>query len=287
MFLRTTPRSRGLSRRWECRDIGSLPPSPPPLLQLSVVSGQFGQRRNKAPTTGNWQLATRPQPLATPFVGREHELAQLQAWYARVQQGERQIVFVSGEAGIGKTTLVEAFLQRLESRVQSLESEDQKPLLSKVRTLNPRPQTLDARVRIGHGHCVEQTGPGEVYLPVLQALQQLCNAPYGDQVVAILRRYAPRWLLQLSGVIEADERERLQRQVQGATPQRLFHEFTQAIEQLTAKTALILFFEDLQWSDGLTLELLAYLAQFQEQARLLVIGTYRPADTVSLRPHLL
>ena len=118
-----------------------------------------------------------------------------------------------------------------------------------------------------------------MYLPVLQALQQLCDAPDGDQVVAILRRYAPRWLLQLSGVIEADERERLQRQVQGATPQRLFHEFTRAIEQLTAKTALILFFEDLQWSDVSTLELMAYLA-LQEQVRLLVIGTYRPADTV-------
>ena len=77
----------------------------------------------------------------------------------------------SGEAGIGKTSLVERFLARAKAG---------KP------------------VRIGRGNCVEQAGPGEAYLPVLQALQQLCRAPNGEQVVAVLRRYAPLWLLQLS-----------------------------------------------------------------------------------------
>ena len=130
------------------RFIAAVSTTAPPVIsyQWSVVSSDTEETKPLQLGTENWRLATRPRQLTTdhwqlptPFVGREHELAQLQAWYARVQQGERQIVFVSGEAGIGKTTLVEAFLQRLESRVQSLESEDQKPLLSKVRTLDPRP----------------------------------------------------------------------------------------------------------------------------------------------------
>jgi len=54
--------------------------------------------------------------------------------------------------------------------------------------------------------------------------------------------------------------------------------YWRAVEQVAAEAAVILFFEDLQWSDGSTLELMAYLAQLQEQARLLVIGTYRDAD---------
>ena len=60
----------------------------------------------------------------------------------------------------------------------------------------------------------------------------------------------------------------------------MLRECAEAIEKLAAETILILFLEDLQWSDGATLELLEYLARRQEQARLLVIGTYRPADTV-------
>ena len=118
---------------------------------------------------------------------------------------------------------------------------------------------------------------------MLQALQQLCRAPDGDQVVAILRRYAPLWLVQLSGVIEADELEKLQRQVQGSSPQRMLREFADAIKELAAETPVILFLDDLQWSDAATVEFLAYLAQRREPTRLLVIGTYRPADTILSR----
>src|SRR6266545_5764276 len=120
------------------RFIASLPPSPSvsgPRFQVSSP-----QIEEEGGPFGTWNLK-----LETPFVGREHEVAQLLAWYEHVQQGERQIIFVSGEAGIGKTTLVEHFLAQVQ------------------------PQRL---VRIGHGHCVEQSEQGEAYLPVLQALQQ-------------------------------------------------------------------------------------------------------------------
>jgi len=234
---------------------------------LPVLSPQFSVPRlaseSRVPQLtpdGNWQLPTGLQPLTpdiwrltTHFVGRESELARLQVWYKRVQQGKRHITFVSGEAGIGKTTLVERFLAQAQAR---------------------------GPVRIGRGHCIEQYEHGEAYLPVLQALQQLCRVPNGDQVVAILRRYAPLWLVQLSGVIEGDELEKLQRQVQTGGPQRMLREFAEAIEVLAAETPLVLFLEDLQWSDAVTLELLAYLAQRRERARLLVIGSYRPADMV-------
>jgi DNA-binding winged helix-turn-helix (wHTH) protein len=225
-----------------------------PLATTPPVSGSGFQVsslqiEDKGRRLGTWNLK-----LETPFVGREHELAQLQAWYERVQQAERQIIFVSGEAGIGKTTLVEHFLAQAPA---------------------------GGVVRIGRGHCIEQYEHGEAYLPVLQALQQLCRAPDGEQVVAILRRYAPLWLVQLSGMIEVDEREKLQRQVQGTSPQRMLREFVEAVEVLATETTVILFLEDLQWSDAATLELLAYLAQRREPARLLVIGTYRSAETVT------
>jgi adenylate cyclase len=77
--------------------------------------------------------------LPTPYilhptptlVGRETELAQLHRWFERAVQGERQVVFVTGEPGIGKTTLVEAFLH-------SLASEGRIPRSPTVQTLDPR-----------------------------------------------------------------------------------------------------------------------------------------------------
>jgi DNA-binding winged helix-turn-helix (wHTH) protein len=54
----------------------------------------------------------RPRSPALHFVGRDAELALLQEWLQRALHGERQIVFVTGELGIGKTTLIEEFLRQ-------------------------------------------------------------------------------------------------------------------------------------------------------------------------------
>lgn len=96
----------------------------------------------------------------------------------------------------------------------------------------------------------------------------------------MLRQYAPTWLVQLSGVLDEAEAQVLRLQVQGATQQRMLREMAEAIEAGTARRPLVLIVEDLHWSDHATVELLSYLAQRRERARLMIIGTYRPADLV-------
>src|SRR5215813_1039479 len=54
--------------------------------------------------------ALRPQLPARPFVGRAAELAQLHGWWEKALSGNRQMVFVTGEPGIGKTSLIDTFL---------------------------------------------------------------------------------------------------------------------------------------------------------------------------------
>jgi predicted ATPase len=76
------------------------------------------------------------------------------------------------------------------------------------------------------------------------------------------------------------ERERLQPQLSGVTPGRMLRELAEALEALTRTTPLVLVLEDLHWSDVATVNLLTYLAQRRDPARLLVLGTYRPADVV-------
>jgi predicted ATPase len=118
----------------------------------------------------------------------------------------------------------------------------------------------------------------------LEALGRLQQEPGGEQLIAILRRYAPTWLVQLPSLVGDTELEALQRKVQGATRERMLREMADAAVALTAEQGLVLVCEDLQWCDHSSLALLAYAAQRRERARLLVIGTYRPAE-VAERGH--
>jgi predicted ATPase len=117
-------------------------------------------------------------------------------------------------------------------------------------------------------------------MPLLEALGRLCREPGGEQLIALLHQHAPTWLVQMPTVVNASEWETLQRKVQGATRERMLREMAEAIDAITAEQPLILWLEDIHWSDASTLELLALLARRREPARLLIIGTYRPVDVI-------
>jgi len=206
------------------------------------------------------QLTTDDRQLITHFVGREEELQQLQQWFVQAQQGQRQVVLVSGEPGIGKTTLTQQFLQ----------------------LVTQRPTT--ATVWVGRGQCVEFYGPGEAYLPVLEAVGRLGRELGTGKLTAVLQQYAPTWLIQLPALVDSAARGELQRQVAGATQERMLRELCDALEVLTAEQPLLLVLEDLQWSDVATLAWLAAVARRPDPARLFVLGTYRPIDMIT-QPH--
>jgi predicted ATPase len=188
------------------------------------------------------------------LVGREVELGKLQGWLEKALQGKRQIVFVTGEAGIGKTTVVDAFMERA---------------------------AAEGGLWIGRGQCLEHYGAGEAYLPVLEALGRLCRGPGGERLIALLEQHAPTWLVQMPALLNPVDLEALQRKVQGATRERMLREMAEAMEALTAERPLVLVLEDLHWSDHATLDLISMLAQRREPARLLVIGTYRPEEVAA------
>ena len=204
-------------------------------------------------------VPVRVQSPAPGFVGRESELAQLHKWLEQARGGERQLVFVTGEPGIGKTTLIEEFL-----RQEQLAREE--PLW------------------VGRGQCIEHYGTGEAYLPLLDALGRLCREAGGGQLVQLLDKHAPAWLVQMPALLGAAERAELQGKVAGATHARMLRELADAVEVITTERPLVLRLEDLHWSDYSTLEWLGFLARRQESARLLVLGTYRPVEVI-VREH--
>ena len=113
------------------------------------------------------------------------------------------------------------------------------------------------------------------------ALGRLGREPGSEPLVTALRRVAPMWLAHLPQLVAPDELEVLQRQVQGMQTERMLREFAEALTVITRETVVVLVLEDLQWSDTATVETLAYLARRPEPLRLLVLGTYRPAEVIA------
>jgi DNA-binding SARP family transcriptional activator/predicted ATPase len=186
--------------------------------------------------------------------GRDRELGHLERLLGEALAGARRLVFVSGEAGIGKTTIVESFLPLAGAAVEML---------------------------VAHGQCVAHRGPGEPYLPVLEALGRLARQPGGRRFVPLLARHAPMWLVQMPWLVADDELEAVRRRLVGATHQRMLREMVETLEAISQEVALVLVLEDLHWSDLSTVEMLDALARRREPARLLVLGTYRRGDAVA------
>jgi DNA-binding winged helix-turn-helix (wHTH) protein/tetratricopeptide (TPR) repeat protein len=209
--------------------------------------------RPDAPPSGTGRRAEPGSPMGvaapTALVGRDAELARLRERWGRALAGQRQLVFVTGEPGIGKTTLVEAFVA-----------------------------DVGDGVRVGRGQCVDQYGAGEPYLPVLEALGRLGRGADGERLVRVLAQQAPTWLAQLPSLATDRDLEMAERRTQGATRERMLRELVEALDTVTAEAPLVLLLEDLHWSDTATIDLLAMLARRREPSRLFVLGTYRPAD---------
>jgi len=189
------------------------------------------------------------RPAATPLVGREAVLVRLQAALAQARQGVRQLLFLTGEPGIGKTAVVEAFAAQL---------------------------TNDPTVLLASGQCVEHYGLGEPYLPVLEALGQLCRGPAEARLSSLLRQQAPTWLVQMPWLLTAADRDHLQQELRGMTRDRMLREFAEVLETLTAEMPLVLVLEDLHWSDHATLDLVSLLARRRVSFYFLQLGTFRP-----------
>ena len=106
-------------------------------------------------------------------------------------------------------------------------------------------------------------GPGEPYLPVLEALAELCRSD--NAVAPLLRAVAPTWLLQLPWLSTADERDALRR-ARRRRPDRMLREMGELLDRYTERRPLLLVTEDLHWSDRATIQLIDYIAPTRQRA---------------------
>ena len=235
----------------EIRKVLGDPPNQPTFIETLPKRGY----RFIAPVT---EAATEPAPRpsvepAKRLIGRNAPLSELNQRLSAALSGRRQIVFVTGEGGIGKTTLLDAFEQE---------------------SLRP------AGVLVARGQCVEGFGGKESYYPVLEAFGQLISGAGGEPVVRMLATHAPTWLVQFPSAIRAEQRPSLQQEIVGATRERMLREICEALERFSADQPMALIIEDLQWVDDSTLDLISAITRRRGAARLILLATYRPVDVI-------
>lgn len=195
-------------------------------------------------------VAPARKPADGALIGRADALSRLRAAWDAAAAGQRQIFWLAGDAGVGKTTLIEHFVAKL------------------------------GAVACAHGHCVEQYGAGEPYLPVLEALAALCRSD--PTLVSMLRAAAPTWLLQMPWLSSEAEREALRRELVSASQDRMLRELGELFDRYTDQRALLLVTEDLHWSDHATVHLIDHIARRRSPARLMWLASFRLAEVISL-----
>ncbi len=251
----------------------SLRPELPPAWDGLLQQAMAKDRNRRYPSAADLfqaveELRGMPQPTRPlieerepdPVFGRKKELQKLEALLGSALAGAGRVALVTGEPGIGKTALTASFVYA---------------------TRKGNPDLLLAR-----GTCMEQYGAAEAYLVFLDALSSLLNSPGRERVTATLRRFAPTWCLQFPAVFSSDALEQLQRDVTGATKERMLRELGEALAAMTAESPVMLVLEDLHWADPASVDMLRHLAERARSQRLLIVGTARPEDVERGNPAL-
>lgn len=224
-----------------------------------------------------------------PFVGRDEALRWLDRRLQQALEGHGQAVFVTGEAGSGKTSLVKAFTRRSLERHSDLLSasgacsaftgsiDPYLPLIELLRGLlcdpfagqhsqpfkrgwSALPAVLSALVEHGAG-IANRLVSGEALLARAQALPRISPA--------VIERIT---CLAKSGGTGAGVGKGLAQQSE------LFSQVTAFLKAVSRAHPLILLLDDLQWADGDTLNLLFYLCRRLAGSRILLVGIYRLDD---------
>lgn len=190
-------------------------------------------------------------PHDEPFVARQAELARLLELWAAARRGSGQVVFVSGEPGIGKSRLVRRFVELARGEA-------------------PLALTLE-------GQCLQLLGAAEPHRPFLEALGGGLASAARPTLLEALELYAPAWFAGLPPGRRgsaASPNAGLARREPRLGP----HELVDALGALSDGRPLLLVLEDVHWADASSVDDLRLLCERAPSHALLVVATYRPAD---------
>ena len=186
-----------------------------------------------------------------PFVGREEELSRLlQAWEATLASG-RRLVLIEGEAGVGKSRLVEEFATYV--------------------------RRLGAWILPGQCYAFERYLSYQPIIEALSCLRKLLTEQewrdFPSWVLVELRRFIPE-----IPVVDPGSEKSLAGDQMGEQ-ERLFEALVRMLNQIASQRPLVIVLEDLHWATVSTLSLLHYFMRHLADQPVLLVGTIRPQST--------
>ena len=221
--------------------------------------------------------------MMSVFIGRERDVTQLGEYLRDALQGKGKVVFIVGEAGIGKTRLIEEFkAQHLDRLNEDFRKQGKKT----------------PEIRFADAKCNELAGKGEAYAPFFEMIAQFVadDKAFGSSKLAeIVREVGSDWFELVPVIGKAlslvsktffkwrksdDVRQLADRQVQ---KEKLVQEFTHILKRMSDEHSLVLFLDDLHWADESSIALLFHIARHLQEQRILILGTYRPTDIEAAR----
>ena len=188
-----------------------------------------------------------------PVVGRGPERAKLCSGFEDAVTGQGSVLCVTGEPGLGKTTLVERFLEELTAT---------------GRLLN-----------LASGRCSERLAGVEAYLPFLDALDSLLQGDSSGSVATAMKLLAPTWYAHVTPLVaSALPSEQMLAQAKETSQERRKRELGVFLQEISGRRPVVLFLDDIHWADPSSVDLLSYLGSKCANWRLLIIVAYRPSD---------
>jgi len=196
------------------------------------------------------------EPYSIPFVGRETELHTLQQALAKViTEKKPKFVFIEGDFGVGKTALVDHFLERVAQE---------------------QPEVL-----IGRGVCATETELSGLapFVALLGSFEQQLRFS-SDKWMEFVKNVAPAWIDVFTFNIPSNIIKTFQegKKLAGKTSYKqesIFIQFTNMLLDLAKKQPMIAFLDALQWADASSLELLTHLTRYLPERAILFVFTYR------------
>jgi len=193
-----------------------------------------------------WMGRLGSKVLAEPvLVGREQELDLLHRFLELASEGQGKTVFISAEAGIGKTRLISEFLGSAKQ---------------------------DKNIVTLSGWCLFNAGVP--YFPFIEAFSNYYSASGGKRKKEELEINS--WLKGFDKNLVSGKLEYLSPQ---ALKDRAFATVAKTIHSIAAQNPVILVVEDIHWADSASLALLHYIARsVHDSERVLVLATFRSEE---------
>ena len=235
----------------------------------------------------------REEDAETPaFVARKRELERLDTFLSQAFGGSGQVVFVTGSAGQGKTALVEEFGWRAQARYKDLIvvqgnaqayagiGDPYQPFRKALAMLtgDVEDRWLAGSITSDHARRLWHTLPQASKALVNYGPSLIDAFVAGSELASRAQLTTPEgapWLEQLKEIVERSQAGAAGPPVQQTD---LFDQYTSVLREVARRAPVLLFLDDLQWADSGSMSLLFQLSRSVSDARILLVGAYRPGE---------